>query len=76
MQGEVMKNQDATDMIMGGRSENVKNDHLEELEKERAPPLPEQGGDDKKRKREQVEEPELPSGLNGLMEAAGLILSN
>jgi hypothetical protein len=44
---------------MGGRSEKVKNDHPEELE--RAPPLQEQGGDDKKRKHEHVEEPELPS---------------
>jgi hypothetical protein len=43
-------------------SEKVKNDHLQELEKERAPNLQEQGGDDKKRKHEQVQEPELPSG--------------
>jgi hypothetical protein len=60
MQGEVIKNQGTASMNMGGRSEKVKNDHLEELE--RAPPLQEQGGDDKKRKHEQVEEPELPSG--------------
>ena len=60
MQGEVMKNQGTASTTMGGRSENVKNDHLEELE--RAPSLPEQGGDDKKRKHERVEEPKLPSG--------------
>ena len=62
MQGEVMKNQGTASTNMDGRSEKVKNDHLQELEKERAPPLQEQGGDDKKRKHEQVEEPELPSG--------------
>jgi hypothetical protein len=60
MQGEVVKNQGTASMNVGGRSEKVKNDHLEELE--RAPLLQEQGGDDKKRKHKQVEEPELPSG--------------
>ena len=54
-----MKNQGTASTNIG-RSEKVKNDHPEELE--RAPPLQEQGGDDKKRKHEQVEEPELPSG--------------
>jgi hypothetical protein len=56
-----------------GRSEKVKNDHLEELEQ--LPPLQEQGGDGKKRKHGQVEEPGLPSGLNGLMAAAGFDLT-
>ena len=46
---------------MGGRSEKVKNIHLEELEQ--LPPLQEQGGNDKKRKHEQAKEPELPAGL-------------
>ena len=62
MQGEVVENQGTASTNMGSRSEKVKNDHLQELEKEGAPPLQEQGGDDKKRKHEQVEEPELPSG--------------
>jgi hypothetical protein len=58
MQGEVMKNQ-GTASINIGRSEKVKNDHLEELEQ--LPPLQEQGGVDKKRKHGQVEQPELSS---------------
>ena len=72
MQGEVMKNQGTASMNIG-RSEKVKNDHLEELEQ--LPPLQEQGGDGKKRKHGQVEEPGLPSGLNGLMAAAGFDLT-
>jgi hypothetical protein len=60
MQGEVVKNQGTASTNMDG-SEKVKNDHLQELEKERAPNLQEQGGDDKKRKHEQVQEPELSS---------------
>ena len=58
MQGEVVKNQGTASTDMDG-SEKVKNYRLQELEKERAPPLQEQGGDDKKRKHEQVEEPAL-----------------
>ena len=58
MQGEVMKNQGTASTNMGGRSEKVKNNPPEELE--RAPPLQEQGGDEKKRKHELIEEPELP----------------
>ena len=55
-----VKNQGTASMNMGGRSETVENDHPEGLE--RAPLLQEQGGDDKKTKHEQVEEPVLLSG--------------